>query len=91
VWDAQYFFMLRMQSQLSVYPAVNLVHNIGIGSDLATHTSKKIDKLSVPSSSASFPLIHPQYVLRNKKLDDFTIKKNFFSWKRLLRFFLNDY
>ncbi|GHT59054.1 hemolytic protein HlpA [Bacteroidia bacterium] len=88
VWDVQYFFMLRTQNQLSIYPTVNLVRNIGVGSDLATHTSKKKNKLLVPLSSVSFPLEHPEYVLRNKELDGFTIKKIFFSWKRLVRYFL---
>jgi hypothetical protein len=91
VWDTQYFFLLRTQSQLSIYPSVNLVRNIGIGSDLATHTSKKKDKLCIPLSSIHFPLKHPESVLRNKELDDLTIKNFFFSWKRLIRFFLNEH
>jgi len=91
VWDTQYFFLLRTQNQLSIYPAVNLVRNIGVGSDLATHTSKKKDRLIAPLSPVSFPLKHPEYVLRNKALDDLTIRKNFFSWKRLIRYFLSDY
>jgi hypothetical protein len=90
-WDVQYLFMLRVQNQLSVYPRVNLVTNIGLNSELATHTSKKADKLSVPPSAILLPLKHPEYILRNKELDDQTVKKNFFSWKRLVRFFLKDY
>jgi len=91
VWDVQYFFMLRTQNQLSIYPAVNLVRNIGVGSDLATHTSKKKNRLLVPASSISLPLEHPEYIMRNKELDDLTIKKNFFSWRRLVRYFLDQY
>ncbi|GHT60694.1 hemolytic protein HlpA [Bacteroidia bacterium] len=87
-WDVQYLFMLRVQNQLSVYPGVNLVTNIGLNSEFATHTSKQNDKNLVPLSSISFPLKHPEYVLRNKELDDRTIKRNFFSWKRLVRYFL---
>jgi hypothetical protein len=90
-WDVQYLFMLRVQNQLSLYPGVNLVTNIGLNSELATHTSKKNNKNFIPLSSISFPLKHPEYVLRNKELDDQTIRKNFFSWKRLVRYFLNDY
>lgn len=88
-WDTQYLFMLRVQNQLSIYPSVNPVTNIGLNSELATHTSKKNSKNCIPALPISFPLKHPKYVLRNKKLDDFTVKKNFFSWKRLARFFLN--
>jgi hypothetical protein len=90
-WDVQYLYMLRVQNQLSVYPVVNLVTNLGLNSEFATHTSKKNDKYLIPFSTVAFPLKHPEYVLRNKKLDDQTVKRNFFSWKRLARYFLNDY
>jgi hypothetical protein len=90
-WDVQYLFTLRVQNQLSIYPKVNIVTNIGLNSEFATHTSKKINKLLIPLSSMSFPMKHPEYILRNKELDDIIVKKNFFSWKRLARYFLNDY
>ena len=90
-WDTQYWFTLSLQNQLSIYPAVNLVTNIGLGDPNASHTAKKKKKHSIPVSNIRFPLKHPQYVLRNKKLDDTTIKNLFFSWKRLVRYFLNQY
>ena len=90
-WDTQYWFTLRLQNQLSIYPAVNLVTNIGLGDPNALHTAKKKEKHSVPASSINFPLKHPKYVFRNKKLDNMTIKKLFFSWKRLVRFLLKLY
>jgi len=91
VWDTQYWFTLSLQNQLSVYPSVNLVTNIGLGDPDASHTTKKKNKHSIPTSGISFPLKHPQYVLRNQKLDDTTIKKLFFSWKRLVRYYLRQY
>jgi len=87
-WDTQYWFTLRLQNQLAVYPVVNLVTNIGLGDPNAAHTAKKKKKHSIPVSCIRFPLQHPRYVLRNKKLDDTTIKKLFFSWKRLAKYFL---
>jgi len=88
-WDTQYWFSLRLQNQLSVYPAVNLVTNIGVGDLNATHTSKKI---KVPiAAEMMFPLNHPQYVLCDKTIDDTTFKKSFFSWKRLAKYFLKIY
>ena len=90
-WDTQWLFTLRLQSQLSIYPAANLVANIGLGNPNATHITKKKEKQSVPVSCAYFPLKHPKQILRNKKLDDLTAKKLFFSWKRLVRYFLNQY
>jgi len=90
-WDTQWLFMLRLQKQLSIYPAVNLVANIGLGALDSTHTYSKTDKLAVSASSLSFPLKHPEHILRNKKIDDKTAKKIFFSWKRLLRYVLKMY
>jgi hypothetical protein len=90
-WDAQYCFTLRLQNQLSIYPSVNLVANIGLGNPDATHTAKKKEKHSVAASCMNFPLKHPSYVLRKKKLDNATIKKLFFSWGKTVRYFLNQY
>jgi hypothetical protein len=86
-WDTQYWFTLRLQNQLAVYPAVNMVTNIGMGDLNATHTSKK--NIKMPSATAmKFPLKQPQYMLPNKLLDN---KTKFFSWKRLAKYFLKLY
>jgi len=86
-WDMQYGFTLRLQNQLAICPVVNLVTNIGIGDPNAVHTKKNNIKI-LPANAISFPLKHPQYVLPNKKLDS---KTEFFSWKRLARYFLKIY
>jgi hypothetical protein len=91
-WDVQYLYMLRLQNQLSIYPAGNLVVNIGLFSENATHTvSKKTKKLYIPSEPIRFPLKHPEYFLPNRQIDDRTLKKRFFSYKRLVRYFLKNY
>jgi hypothetical protein len=92
-WDVQLWFTLRIQNQLAIYPSVNLVTNIGLISPDATHktSSSKIKKNYIPSSPVSFPLKHPRYVLANYRIDQFAFHRNFFSYKRLLRYFLNDY
>jgi hypothetical protein len=91
-WDVQYLYMLRVQNQLSVYPVVNLVTNIGLHSTEATHTvSRKAMKSYILSEPISFPLVHPRYVLPNRRIDDTTFKNNFFSYKRLVRYFLKAY
>lgn len=88
-WGVFYYFSLRLQNQLSVYPSVNLVTNIGLGGAGATHTKKRSDKLFVPSGSMSFPMKHPEYVMRNGVLDRKAVFHNFFSWKRLARYVLS--
>jgi hypothetical protein len=86
-WDTQWMFTLRSQNQLSIYPAVNLVTNIGLGDPNAVHTSGQNKKLSIPTQVLPIPLKHPDYVLRNEKLDEANRKRIFFSWKRLARHF----
>lgn len=91
VWDVQYSFSLRVQNLMSIYPSVNLVANIGLDSEGATHTKKNSNRLYRLSSPIKLPLKHPEYVLRNKCLDNYTVKKLYFSYKRLLRYLLKDY
>lgn len=90
-WGVFYYYMLRTQNQLSVYPAVNLVTNIGLGDPAATHTTKKNRKLYVPSRPLAFPLQHPAYVMDNREINEAAVKHSFFSYKRLARYFLGLY
>lgn len=87
-WGVFYYFMLRTQHQLSIYPSVNLVTNIGLGDPNATHTTKSTHKLFVPSSPIQFPLKHPEYIMCNREIDKKAIRNNFFSYKRLVRYLL---
>lgn len=90
-WGVFYYFALRLQHQLSIYPSVNLVTNIGLNDPNATHTKKHTSKFYVQSKSINFPLKHPQYVINNKSIDDVEIRKHFFSYKRIIRYFLKNY
>ena len=90
-WAIPYYMMLRVQNQLSVYPAVNLVTNIGLGDPNATHTMKGNNKMYVESQGIAFPLQHPQYKLNNRILNKAAIQFNFFSYKRLFRYLVKDF
>ncbi|MCD8194094.1 MAG: hypothetical protein LUD74_06045 [Tannerellaceae bacterium] len=90
-WGVFYYFSLRLQNQLSIYPKVNLVTNIGLNSPDATHTTKKNSKLVLPLNRIDFPLHHPEYRIANKEIDKKAVKYSFFSYKRLLRYFLKLY
>lgn len=90
-WDTQYLFMLRVQRQLSIYPSVNLVKNIGLGDPHGTHTNKKNEKVCISACAMNFPMTHPIYKLSNTDIDRMTIKKFFFSYKRLVRYFLQTF
>ncbi len=88
-WGVFYYYMLRTQHQLSIYPSVNLVTNIGLGDPNATHTTKNAHKLFVPSTPIHFPLKHPEYIMCNREIDRKAVRNNFFSYKRLVRYVVN--
>ncbi len=90
-WDVQYLFMLRVQNQLSVYPIINLVTNIGLNNPNATNTQKSGTKGCVPASTMPFPLKHPRYIMENQTINKYIMKYHFFSYRRILRYILNDY
>jgi len=76
-WDYQWTFSCWVQNGLTVLPNVNLVSNIGFGGD-ATHTKDKDNANSkIPVFTLSFPLKHPNWMIRDKIADDYTQKINF--------------
>lgn len=87
-WDTQYMFTLRSRNQLSIYPSVNLVTNIGLNSLHATHTKKSDTKCFIDSFKMKYPLKHPDYLFSNVRLDKMSIKKLYFSYKRMFRYLL---
>lgn len=77
IWDYQFFFASFWQKQLSIIPSVNLVTNIGDGTE-ATHTQCYGSEMTnVPRSSISFPLIHPSSITRNLDYDIFLQEINY--------------
>lgn len=87
-WDWQWYFTLAAQNQLSIFPKVSLVTNIGFGEG-ATHTSGKIQKEYIASNELEFPLIHPKYVLPNYGFDRAFYKSNNTLFYTLMRFVPN--
>lgn len=67
-WDWQWYFSVAAEDQLVIYPAVNLVSNIGFGPD-ATHTTGTPDEEVTTRYSIDFPLHHPQKVVPNDDWD----------------------
>jgi len=76
-WDYQWTFFFFLQNGLTVLPNVNLVSNIGFDGD-ATHTTGKDNENSkIPVFTLSFPLKHPNWMIRDKIADDYTQKTHF--------------
>lgn len=57
-WDAQASFMFFCQDGLAVFPAVNLISNIGFGAD-ATHTKVDNGVAAIETKEFIFPVDHP--------------------------------
>lgn len=86
-WDYQWVFKCFIRNENSIVPNVNLVHNIGFGSD-ALHTTE-VDK-NVPTETAPmvFPIFHPPYVICDSKANAVENKK-LFSYNSLMKKVLN--
>jgi hypothetical protein len=67
-WDYQWGFAKMINQGLSVTPKNNLIANIGFGVD-STHTSEDSLLANVDLGELTFPLSHPQFVIRDKMYD----------------------
>lgn len=71
-WAYRWTFSCWSRNGLTCLPNKNLVKNIGFGSD-ATHTKISTDwKNEIEADELEFPLIHPEFVVRNSRADIFT-------------------
>ena len=69
VWDYQWHFAIAINSGLCIVPAVNLVGNVGFGTQ-GTHTLNAEDDLAnVPTTELALPLRHPAHVLPDRPRD----------------------
>ncbi|GAB3823431.1 nucleotide-diphospho-sugar transferase [Hymenobacter jeollabukensis] len=90
IWDYQWHFAVAAHSGLCIVPAVNLVRNIGFGTD-ATHTFDAGDAhADVPTAALQWPLQHPPAVLRDRARDQrrfraFMLERVAAQLQRLLR------
>ena len=78
-WDWPWYFSLAAQNQLCIYPACNLVSNVGNGAD-ATHTS--LASVTYKATPLSFPLVHPRTVTPDCEFDRlFSKRENTLYWR----------
>ncbi len=83
-WDYQWTFSCLSQHALAIIPNKNMVSNIGFHRH-ATHTSNKSDLFAnLPIEEIKSPLNHPDFIITNKKADDFTFKTQTSKLIRLL-------
>ncbi len=70
-WAYRWTFSCWAQNGLTIIPARNLVTNIGFGPD-ATHTGLVNKALELPQEELTFPLNHPQTMVRDVDADRWT-------------------
>jgi len=75
-WDYQWHFTCLCQGNYSLIPNTNLVDNIGLAREDATHTSGGMSWLNeVKASNVAFPLVHPKFFIRDSYADDLYFNK----------------
>ncbi len=73
-WDYQWLYTVWKNEGLCINPGVNLVENIGFGTD-ATHTA--IRKIEIERQKIRFPLNHQKKIEVNADFDRYTSNNNF--------------
>jgi len=74
-WDYHWFLSLSSQNQLCIFPAINLVSNVGFG-DEATHTFGKAPEKYIFQKELTFPVHHPVYILPSYDFEEQFEKSN---------------
>lgn len=70
IWDYQWHLAVFSNNGLVIVPKVNLISNIGFGSD-ATHTKDyRKSCTEIQTGSIKSPLVHPNKLIADKLVDD---------------------
>jgi hypothetical protein len=81
-WDYQWIFTQLCYDKLSVFPAKNLIKNIGF-TDTATHTFHPGHAVSeLQLNSISFPLKEPVSTIVDMDYENYFIKKIWFNYRK---------
>ncbi len=77
-WATKWTLACWLQSGLCILPNVNLISNIGFGTDSTHFTSDQLSPYeNIPTETIDFPLKHPPFVFQNFQADSFTQKTLF--------------
>lgn len=78
IWDYHWSLAFLVADGLAATPSVNLVTNIGFGSD-ATHTRSRLLAMRPAVGTVRFPLRHPPQTEANATADRFTARRLFYQ------------
>jgi hypothetical protein len=83
-WDYQWMFASWVNNALNIHPNSNLISNIGFGVE-STHTSRKRSKYAeIPTELIAFPLVHPPYMICDRRADNY-VQHNVYRHCSLLK------
>ncbi|QWD89165.1 nucleotide-diphospho-sugar transferase [Polynucleobacter sp. MWH-CaK5] len=83
-WDAKWLYSIWKNNALSISPNINMVKNIGFGSD-ATHTQNLSDDMNMRISDLTSSISHPILPLEVNADADYLLFKNRYKPKLLAR------
>lgn len=69
-WSYRWAFACLAQGGLGIYPYVNLVSNLGFGEDATRTFSSSSPLANVPTSAMEFPMRHPPFVIRDRRMEN---------------------
>ncbi|TGK21400.1 glycosyl transferase [Leptospira kmetyi] len=78
-WDFQWVYHNFKNGRLNIMPSVNLIRNIGFG-ESAAHTKQENQYSNMKTEPMNFPLVHPDYMIRDYK-SDLMSQRTFFHQK----------
>ena len=70
-WDGQWAFAVLAQGGLAINPSVNLVSNIGFGTDALSCKDPESWLANIPTLPMLFPLTHPPFLIVDQTADVF--------------------
>lgn len=85
-WDWQWYFTLASQNQLSIFPKVSLVTNIGFGEGATHTTNKHVPQAYIAHDELDFPLSHPKYVMPYEPFDKAFYHSNNSLYNNLMKY-----
>ncbi|WP_189523332.1 hypothetical protein [Nostoc sp. PA-18-2419] len=76
-WAYRWKLACWIQSGLTIIPSTNLVSNIGFNADAVHTKDNRSPFANTPVKAMSYPLQHPEFVIRDAEADNFTKKVMF--------------
>jgi hypothetical protein len=88
-WDYSWRFTVMYNKAFCIIPEVNLVSNLGWGNN-ATHTHSESNwRSNRKTFSITFPLKHPDSIIRNTRADRYTARMIFLNRETTTRYYIN--